>query len=644
MTEQPKSSLLRPSLSRPSLLWERILLFSFVLAAFALRLYRLGAQELRGDEAFGYFFSLQPLPEIVAATLTLREPHPVAAYYLQHFWLQWAGHSEFALRFASAGFGLLAVALLYALGRELLHKRSALLATLLLASAPYAIWHSQDARMYSMSLALTLAATWLMVLWLQRQRWSRQWSVAAAYLLVSWLALHTHYFAVFVLAAHTLFVLVTWAGFWPGSATSARTVGQWVVMQAVLALSYLPWLLRVRGILDNYGGNGDSPTLIAMLWRALSVFAVGESTPTEQRPWWALLALLLLLLGGWQLWRQQGSAQRRALPLLVLYLAVPLFVTWWSARDRPIFNERYLVAALPAFFLLTAAALPHHRPAWRGWVTAPLLLLLIGGMGLALQRHYDEPAYSKSRGWRTLAATLTDWSAGLPPDRVRIAQNFPDPTLWYYYRGAVEHVVLPPAAADAAGARKVVAELAADGVERILLPRQPAPHWDASALADAALATAYNPVLTQQVGNWPLVLYSRPPATLTPVAATFENGLQLDAFAVAPRTIVPAGVLVLHLAWQRAGAALAGSEKVFVHLLDAQGQLVAQDDRLFNDPAGATEQASVYGILLPENLAAEPHRLVVGLYDPTLPTSPRVLTTSGADSVELLILPGESIQ
>ncbi len=125
--------------------WQRPLLLLILLVAFALRVWRLDYQELRGDEVFGYFFSLRPLPDIVPATVDLHEPHPVASYYLQHVWLGWAGHSEFALRFTSLWFGVLAVALLAGLGRRLVTPGAALVGALLLAVSPYAIWHSQDA-------------------------------------------------------------------------------------------------------------------------------------------------------------------------------------------------------------------------------------------------------------------------------------------------------------------------------------------------------------------------------------------------------------------------------------------------------------------------------------------------------------------
>ncbi len=629
----------------------RLLLLAIVLLAFGLRLYRLDYQELRGDEAFGYFFSLRPLPDIVQATLDLQEPHPVAAYNLQHYWLDWAGHSEFALRFPAAWFGLLAVALLYALGRQLLAQPAALFATVFLALSPYAIWHSQDARMYSMSLALTLAATWLMVLWLPRQRHP----LALAYLVASWLALHTHYFAVFVLVAQNLFVLARTVRY----PRLRVTLINWVILQLTVAFFYGPWLLRVQPILGAYRGNGDSPGFLAMLRRSFSVFAVGESTPPTEQWWWATVAATLLLLGAVVLWRQ-GDQGRRALTLLGLYLGVPLLATWGSAQARPIFNERYLVGALPGFYLLIGAVVSGWRRQQRAGDGAKslsylklltrrpqhaaillLLLIYLTGSLFALQRHYVDPAYSKTRGWRELATLMHSWSAGLPPEQVRIAQNFPDPTLWYYYQGAVEHVVLPPGPHDSARAAATVNSFVTTDVQRVILPRQAAANWDEGTVATNALATAFIPVVERQVGVWPVFLYSRPPAQWDALGITFLNGVALTGFAVAPTTAVPAGMVVVHLAWRGDGAALTGSETVFVQLLNEAGQLVAQDDRAFSFPLSAIEHQTVYGILLPQALPPGSYRLIAGLYDPALPGAPRLLTTTEADFIELTKLQAE---
>ena len=183
---------------------QRLGLLSTILIAFSLRVYRLGYQELRGDEAFGYFFSLRSPANIIQATIDLLEPHPTASYFVQQAWLAWAGESEFALRFVSVWFGVLAVALLYRLARSLhLGPETALVGAFLLAISPYAIWHSQDARMYSISLALTIASTWLAV-----EVWRKGRHLAwLAYLIITLLALHVHYFAAFVLLAQNVFAL-----------------------------------------------------------------------------------------------------------------------------------------------------------------------------------------------------------------------------------------------------------------------------------------------------------------------------------------------------------------------------------------------------------------------------------------------------
>ena len=63
---------------------QRAAILAAILTGFALRIFRLDFQELRGDETFGYFFSLQPFHAIVEQTLALSEPHPVGSYFLQH--------------------------------------------------------------------------------------------------------------------------------------------------------------------------------------------------------------------------------------------------------------------------------------------------------------------------------------------------------------------------------------------------------------------------------------------------------------------------------------------------------------------------------------------------------------------------------
>ena len=207
----------------------------------------------------------------------------------------------------------------------------------------------------------------------------------------------------------------------------------------------------------------------------------------------------------------------------------------------------------------------------------------------------------------------------------------------------------------------MVHELSAAGVQRVLLPRQPAANWDDNALATTALADTYVFVSERQVGVWPVQLHSHPPARWRTLGNalgnamgntmggteenTFQNGLQLRGFALSPTRLTANGLLVVNLAWQGETIELTGSEKVFVQLLNSAGQLVAQDDRPFSypnaTPNATIEHQTTYGILLPTTLSPGTYRLIAGLYDPAVPGSPRLLTNAGADFVDLTILSAE---
>jgi len=622
----------------------RIALLVVLLFGFGLRLWRLDTQELRGDEAFGFFFSQQPLTQIASQTLALAEPHPMGSYVIQRTWSGWAGTSEMSLRFPSAWFSVLALALVFRLARSTAVPRSiAVISAGLLAFSPYAVWHAQDARMYSMSLALTLASSLLAVMWLER----RSAASAVSYVAISLLALHTHYFAVYILLAQNLYAVLLAVARPRRSEAVRGSLAGWALMQTALALLYAPWIIAARHVLLDYHGNGDSPRLGEAALRSLAVFAGGESTPPEHRVIVASVGLALAVIGLVMLSIRPGV--RKAALWNALYLGVPILATWASATSRPIFNERYLAAAAPPFYVLAASSLMafHWRAAgaearWKVWGLRAgvglLMAVFVAGLGLSLARYYSDPAYSKTRGWRDLATRLDHLSACVPADDVRLVQNYPDPTLWYYYDGPVEHLVLPPVAHGGQEARALVEDLAAKGVRRIIVVEQPAATWDEDGIARNAIGEVYALAADTTSGSWPVVLYAMPPPTMEPVHAQFANGVVLERVSVEPESVVEGGAIVVNADWS-AGVAEDGRElKVFIHLLDSQGRLAAQQDRVF--PADRTKAAggdlhATYGILAPETLDAGVYSLIAGLYYSEDEGSWRVPAETGADHVVL---------
>jgi hypothetical protein len=413
------------------------------------------------------------------------------------------------------------------------------------------------------------------------------------------------------------------------------------------------------------------------MWlRSLGVFAVGESMPPAQRGVAGVLAAILALSGAFRLARSVSG--RRPLWLLVPYLLAPLMITWGGAVTRPIFNERYIIAALPAFLLLIAglvaqdtvdpqeargsgttslARTGEHRPTaadaplayaaaprWSSWPALALGIILLAATVQSLVHHYDDPTYSKSRGWRQLAAVMTRYSRSWPADRVRVAQTYPDPTLWYYFTSSqdctecgVRRVVLPPAAKDEAGARVLVNTLAAQDVQRVVVAVQPSEGWDDREIAPRALQEAYRLVGETPVGDWRVQVYERPPSDLPALMTSFANGLQLTGAAVPGEQVSPGDVLPVYLQWQSGQQSLSGSEKITVQLLDSRNKVAAQLDQPFG-PADLEAAPATYALNLARTLPAGSYRLIVALYDPSREGSPRIPTLEGNDHVVLGVL------
>src|SRR5438105_6339943 len=125
-----------------------------------LRLYRLGAQSLWLDEG-GTWSEVTGRTGKGWLALLGELWSKDAGYPLYHLllkvWVTVAGDSEWALRFPSALAGAAAVTVLYyaalELGRGTKRERSpyhAIVAALLFALSPFALWYAQDAKAYSL--------------------------------------------------------------------------------------------------------------------------------------------------------------------------------------------------------------------------------------------------------------------------------------------------------------------------------------------------------------------------------------------------------------------------------------------------------------------------------------------------------------
>ena len=119
----------------------------------------------------------------------------------------------------------------------------------------------------------------------------------------------------------------------------------------------------------------------------------------------------------------------------------------------------------------------------------------------------------------------------------------------------------------------------------------------------------------------------------------WANGLRLVGHAALPAALTPGAAFDLRLVWS-ATTPLTATLTAFVHLLGADGAIVAQTDRapeggFYPTTAWLPGEAVTdsYRLELPPTLPPGSYRLVTGWYDPA--SGVRVPAAGGEDAVEL---------
>jgi mannosyltransferase len=304
--------------------------------------------------------------EIVTASRVLRdgfghamdavgfsESAPPLYYALAWIWTQATGTGEFGLRSLSALAGVATVPVAYLIGLELRGRRAGLWAAALVAVNPMLLWYSQEARAYA--LFALLCATSLLYCVRALRRGSRRdftlWGIASA------LALATHYFAVFPVAAEAVWLL--------RRRGRAGLAGLGIVALSALALAPLAIHQMSSGHAEWIGNF----SLGHRLWETATTFFAGETGDIIARPEHPALALvpLALALAALALLAARGDREQRraaAIPLSVSLAAVgvPLALALLAPGKDYVLARNLLPALVP---LLLAVAIGLTSPAAR---------------------------------------------------------------------------------------------------------------------------------------------------------------------------------------------------------------------------------------------------------------------------------------
>ncbi len=370
------------------------ILTGIVLCGAWLRLTLLDRQSLWFDEADVVVRAQQSLTDVLRTFVRPGENGPLYNLLL-HFWIQVFGPSETSVRMPSAIAGLLTIPVIYVVGWRTLGRRVGLFAAGLLAISPYHVWYSQEAKMYAIAVLLTLVSTACFIEALTGNK--RRWWIG--YVIVTSLAFYFHVTTVLIFVAQSAFFLVTWPR-WPGRHHA------WLISVGALTLPYVPialWAARV--VLGGANTWQPKVTLWQMTQIEATKFAVNrakdlvtEARGTRVYGLAAALGVLTMGLIGWGAENRSARVNQRWILFFTMLVVLPLLMFYVITFKQPLFNDRYLIMALPLYLLLAAAGLRGLEA--RIWPLALILCAALIAYAWMPLRDINRSNLSQKEDWR----------------------------------------------------------------------------------------------------------------------------------------------------------------------------------------------------------------------------------------------------
>ena len=379
---------------------------ALLIAAYAaLRVWGITSSCLWFDEIFGVH-AAEHSWDTILSFVALDLIHPPLFYVLLKLWIGLVGESLFWLRMFPVGLSLLALIPFLALCRELkLDRGAALLALLFLTVNGALIKYSQEVRMYSMLMCLSLLSIWLFARYFYRGK------NLIALALVNILLVYTHYFGWFVIGAEVTAILIFQRMKWRGAVT--------MIGSSLAAFS--PWIVAIWNAARSGSEVGQNigwmerPGIRAIFQFKLALIEpfYQQMSSVEAASVYLVTVPLMLVFAVTIVffaveWPKRGQDEKLRVYLLVVLTAVPvaaaLAVSW--TLPYSIWGTRHLVVVFAPISILLAVVIASliNKGAKRAVI---ILILLLTGCAFVVHARRERSEFIWC-AWERLAEDLVN--------------------------------------------------------------------------------------------------------------------------------------------------------------------------------------------------------------------------------------------
>ncbi|MBN1310546.1 MAG: glycosyltransferase family 39 protein [Anaerolineae bacterium] len=607
--------------------WVPLLIALVLLLSAGLRTYHVDNQSLSRDEGVSAQTTKLAVADIVK---TARESfYPPGYEIVLSGWQALAGGNEFALRLFSGLSGVLTVALIYRLGRQLFNRSTGLMAAIAVTVSPLQVYAGQDATrsawlglLSAASLVLTQTLLSLLGTAPDKSKNIHQVvSVVAGTAVINAIGLYTHQPLFLLLLLTETLVFLLWI-----TKRSKKGYGliAWVGLLVATLLLFAPWLPTV---IDQITSQdilaADYPS-----W--LQDLAYGFTLPVDRAQDGLVPLVLLATLGLFPPVRPANDPHSlgfiERVGWVIAWLVVPLILLAWAGNTQQRLLELFVPANLTLMLLAArgiwlslelASPMPElgrDRNRLVHVIVISMIALALLPIFHALQYHYAA-SYAHD-DYRSIASHIVSEAE---PQAIVILETPDQYDVFTYYYPDEDGIFLMPNK-DINGTLKPLIEKYRRIYAVLWNVEAQDPDHEVEKILEANALVAG----TDQYGSTRLVSYAITGTEATEpqasIDARFGESIVLEGFALSANTLAPGEGLGVTLFWHTK-APLGERYKVFVHIDGPGGTPTTQHD---GEPANWAAPTDSW---IPGETVVDQHRLLmpdapsgtyqvmIGLYD-----------------------------